>query len=139
MRIDPAIASLRRDPMIQRRARARMVAAVVGWRGEPEVAAVLAALERFGAGAPLRRCPDLHRLFAEALAAPGLAGGLCGRLAAELGREPFGQPPFRHGFDGVIATLQLARSGRAQLFLHAHEPGWQDLATVEFSQAVRHE
>jgi hypothetical protein len=45
----------------------------------------------------------------------------------------------RHGFDGQFSTLLLARAGRAQLILHAREPGDAHYARVSFSDAVRHE
>ena len=59
MRIDPAVAAMRRDPALQRRAQAAMIAAGEEWRREPPVAAMLAELERFGAGEPLEACPAL--------------------------------------------------------------------------------
>ena len=139
MRIDPAIAAMRRDPALQRRAQAAMLAAGDEWRREPPVAAVLRELEDFGAGAPLDACPALDAVFTLGDPASGLTGPLCRALAAVLEREPFGQAPFRHGFDGEVSTLLLARAGRAQLVLHAREPGRWDPASAGFSDALRYE
>lgn len=139
MRIDPAIAAMRRDPALQRRAQAAMVAAGDEWRRETPVANMLAELARFGAGEPIEACPALDAVFTLGAAPDALTGSLCRRLAAVLEREPFGHPPFRHGFDGKVATLLLARAGRAQLILHAREPGRWDHATAGFSDALRFE
>ncbi len=137
MRIDPAIAALQADRAPQRRAQAAMVAAGDAWRAEPQVAAALTECERFGAGAPLEACPALEALFTKANAAPLLAGSLCRGLAQAIAAEPFGHPPFRHGYSGGLATLMLARSGRAQLILQAREPGENAFETVRFSDALR--
>jgi hypothetical protein len=139
MRIDPAIAAMRRDPALQRRAQAAMIAAGDAWRREPPVADALAELARFGAGEPLEACPALDAVFTLGAAPDALTGSLCRRLAEVLAREPFGHPPFRHGFDGQVATLLLARAGRAQLILHAREPGGWEHAAAGFSDALRYE
>lgn len=139
MRVDPAIAGLRRTPALQRRAQAAMIAAREAWRRDPCVMTVWAELERFGSDEPIASCPALDAVFAGPDAAPGLVATLCRRFAALLVSEPFGHPPFRHGFDGQISTLLLGRAGRAQLILHAREPSRHDHATAEFSHAQRYE
>lgn len=139
MRIDPAIAAMRRDPALQRRAQAAMAAAGDEWRREPAVAVMLAELERFGAGEPLETCPALDAAFIDREAAGDLAASLCGHFAGLLAQEPFGHPPFRHGFDGKVSTLLLASAGRAQLILHAREPGSYDHTSAGFSDALRYE
>ncbi len=139
MRIDPMIAALQADPRLQRRTQARMVATMEAWRADPAVAPAVAELERFGAGAPLEACPALEALFTGAQAAPELAAGLCRLVAAALVEEPWGHPAMRHGYDGAASTLLLARSGRAQLILHAREPGAADFTTVSFSDVLRYE
>jgi len=139
MRIDPAIAAMRRDPVLQRRAQAAMIAAGKAWRGEPQAAAIAAELERFGAGEPLESCAGLDAVFTGSDAARGLAASLCRRFAELLASEPFGQVPFRHGFDGHASTLLLARAGRAQLILGAREPGEWGHDTAGFSDALRYD
>jgi len=96
MRIDPVIAAMRRDPALQRRAQAAMIAASDRWRAQPTTAALLADLERFGAGAPLEACAALDALFTGG-EAPQLAAEFCRGFAAVLDGEPCAHPPFRHG------------------------------------------
>lgn len=139
MRIDPAIAAMQRDPGLRRRAQVAMLASADGWRGEAQVAAVLAGLDAFGAGSSLDNCGELHDVFVDPVAALRLAAGLCSRFVAELEREPLAQLPFRHGFDGAISTILLAISGRAQLVLHGHEPGASRFASADYADAQRHE
>jgi hypothetical protein len=139
MRIDPAIAAMRRDPALQRRAQAAMIAAGGEWRQEPAVAAMLDELDSFGAGEPLEACPALDAAFTGRRAAGELAAALCRRFTSMLEEEPLGHPPFRHGFDGHVSTLLLARAGRAQLILHAREPGRWEHATAGYSDALRYE
>jgi hypothetical protein len=139
MRVDPAIAELRRDRAPQRRAQAAMAAVRDAWRQEARVAPVFEAFEAYAAGASLGACPGLARLFADGDAAGEFVAGLCRALAAALAHEPFGQAPFRHAFDGVRSTLLLARSGAARLSLLAQEPGSFESATAVFSDAERYE
>lgn len=140
MRTTPAPATIPlspADPGRRQRAQAAMRAAGAAWRADPAVGAILAELERFGAGAPLEGCPRLEALFTDTASAPAFAAAWCRQQAAALGREPLGLPAFRHAFDGTISTLLLARSGRAQLILHAREPGTAAFDTVRFTDGVR--
>ena len=139
MRIDPAIAALQRDRTLQRRAQAAAVAAVDRWRAMPGTRAMLAGIDRYGQAAPLGTCPGLPALFAEGQAVPVVLAALVRELCAALAAEPFAHPPFRHGYDRGTATLLLARSGRAQLVLHASEPGQRRFDTVSFGDGERHE
>lgn len=139
MRIVPAIEAMRREPGLQRRAQADMIATGERWRDVPEVRPLLADLERFGAGAPLKACAVLANAFANAGRAIALAASLCREFTPALERRPMGQLPFRHGFDGAVSTLLLAHSGRAHLVLHAREPGEWHFATAGFGDALRHE
>ena len=139
MLIGPAIAEMRRDGNVQRRAQAEMIAAGDAWRRQPAVAAVLPDMERYGAGAPLADCPALTRTFGAGDEAIALTSSMTRLFATELARNRFGQLPFRHGFDGQVSTLLLARNERAQLILHAREPGAWAYATAGFSHAERHD
>jgi len=139
MRIDPAIAALRGDRAPQRRAQAAMAAACEAWRAEPAVAPVLADLERFGAGEELAQCSALDALFTRPGGAGALVDALCRQHLPVLRESPFGHPVFRHGYDGEVSTLLLARAGRAHLVLHALEPGRREFASAGFSDAVRFE
>lgn len=139
MRIDPAIAALRRDRAPQRRAQAATATAVDAWRAVPEVRGVLADFERYAGGAQIEACPDLLAVFAEGDAAPAFVAPLVGTLCAALAAEPFGHPPFRHGFARGTSTLLLARRGAAQLVLHACEPGRRAFDAAGFSDGERRE
>jgi hypothetical protein len=139
MRVDPAIADLRHERARQLRMQAAMFAVRDAWRHETRVAPVFTAFEAYAAGAPLADCAPLAELFAEGETAGHFVGRLCTALAKALARERFGQPPFRHAFDGALSTLLLARSGPARLSLLAQEPGEYETAGVLFSDAVRHE
>jgi hypothetical protein len=139
MRVDPAIAVLRRARAPQLHVQAAMYAVRDAWRRGARVAPVLEAFEAYGAGAPLTGCQALAELFSEGEAAERLIAGLCAALSGALAGEPFGQVPFRHAFDGSLSTLLLARSGTARLSLLAQEPGSYESASVLFSDAERHE
>lgn len=116
-----------------------MVAACDGWRAAPEAVRVLAELERFGAGASLAACPALGAVFTDGGSAPRLVAVLVRCFCGVMTREPFGHPPLRHGFERGASTLLLARAGRAQLVLHAREPGSWSFDGVGLSDAERHE
>jgi hypothetical protein len=139
MHVSAAIADLRTDRGPQLRAQAAMIAAREAWRREPGVAAVLADLEDFGRGAALSACLALADLFAPGDAAAGFAARLSGVFTDRLRNRPLGQLPFRHGFDGVLSTLLLARAGTARLTLVAHEPGEFASTSVLLSDGVRHD
>ncbi len=139
MRIDPAIAALRRDRAPQRRAQAVSVAACDAWRAMPDVGGVLADFGRYGEGTPLECCPKLLALFADGDSTAGVMTALVRELCAALAAEPFAHPPFRHGYDRGTATLLLARCGQAQLVLQAVEPASRSIDVVSFSDAERHE
>jgi len=139
MRIDPAIAALRADPGLQRRAQGVTTAAIEAWRARRDVAAALGELDRFGAGAPLEACPALEALFTAGGSAFALADAFCATMAETLSGEAFGQVPLRHGFDGTVSTLLLARRRRAHLVLHAIEPGDYTFERVTFTDGLRYE
>lgn len=116
-----------------------MRAAREAWQKEACVAPVLGELDGFGHGAPLSACPALAELFGESGSAERFVARFCARFAAALAGERLGQLPFRHGFDGVLSTLLLARSSTARIMLVAQEPGEYEATSVLFSDAVRHD
>ncbi|MEO6387225.1 MAG: hypothetical protein ABIT16_07325 [Croceibacterium sp.] len=138
MRIDRAIAEMRRDRTLQRRAQRRMKGADEAWRGLPQIAPVLADLERYGSGTALADCDALRNVFCGDNALE-IARSATDLFARELNANPLGLLPFRHSFDGTVSTLLLAKSGRAQLILHSREPGASDYTTAGFSDAERYE
>jgi hypothetical protein len=130
---------LRRDRAPQQRVQAAMFAVRDAWRREVRIAPVFAAFEAYAMGAPLAACPALAELFDGGGVAEALVAGLCATFTGALGREPFGQVPFRHACNGTLSTLLLARAGAARLSLLAQEPGDYDSAGVPLSDATRHE
>lgn len=139
MRVDPVIAALRGDCAPQRKAQTRMVSACDAWRAETAVARVLRELEAYGAGASLADCRVLETTMTSTAAARELTASFCRHFSGALSEMNLGHPPFRYGFDGRRSTFLLARSGRAQLTLHALEPGRADPLQVSFSDSSRHE
>lgn len=97
------------------------LAAMLGlWRARPEVVPALAALERFGEGAPIEACPELTVLFDGASgAAHDFVSGLIETGLAGLAAHPLGQLPLRHAASAAAHTLLLAHWGRATLSLVA--------------------
>lgn len=139
MRIDPAIAALQRDPSLQRRSQQVLVERCRAWQRSPAVAPLLAEVRAFGEGAAIDDCPLLQACFTGQGEAERLAGSLATVMAALLREEPFGQPPFRHSFDGQLSSLLLLREGRADLLLQSREPGKWEHEAATFSDAVRFE
>lgn len=93
----------------------------------------------WGEGAALEDCPALEQIFT----APGKAEDLMQALACHFSKaiaaNPLGHPPFRNSFDGYGSTLQLAKSGRAQLLLQAREPGSYSAQAATFSDNLRYD
>lgn len=139
MRPDPAIAALQRDPALQRQAQQAMIAACHAWRALPAAAPLVAALAHYGEGAALEDCPALEAAFTTPHGAGAAGQSLVRHFATQLLQQPFGQLPFRHAFDGEVSTLLLARSGRAQIVLHAREPGAWQHDQAGFSAGDRYE
>ena len=120
MHIRPELAALRSDDAPQRRAQARLIAVVDDWRATPPVAAAAAELGSFAKGIPLDDLPLLSALFtAGDPSAQQFTSSLVALLVAELRDDPLGQVPLRHFSDGMLASLVLARQGRAALVLQA--------------------
>jgi hypothetical protein len=95
-------------------------AALARWRSRADVAAAVAALARFDAGAALENVPALARLFTDRGAAADWAGGLIAPLAQTLAAEPLAQVPLGHANAPGVARLRLASHGRAGLTLVAY-------------------
>lgn len=142
MRIDPAIAELRRDPAPQQRAQAALERARDGWRVSPPIAALLAELRDYGAGAKFAACPVLARALGDFAFARDLVGRLMTALAAGVRAHPLGHVPLRHQYAQGLAVLQLAQAEGATLSLLCYEAraGAVGLAeTVCFAGGERHE
>lgn len=92
------------------------------WRARPDVAPVLAELERFGAGEPIDSCPALAALFdGMSPVAREFAFGLVEAGLSGLTAHPLGQLPLRHGVAQTAHTLLLAHWGAATLSLVVYD------------------
>jgi hypothetical protein len=120
MLIHPELRALRDDDSPQRAAQDALYASLAVWRVRPEVAAVLAAIDRFASFAPLTECPALAALFrAGDPSARRLADSFSAATANALALSPLGHVPLRHNIDGKSSTLALARKGNVALMLVA--------------------
>ncbi len=120
MDIHPELRALRGDDSPQRDAQEALHQAMAGWRGKPEVAALIDSLTAFANGAALADCPELAALFeAGNGAAPALAADFTAATAEALAAAPLGHVPLRHFTDGVSSTLLLIRTGNVTLSLVA--------------------
>lgn len=120
MILHPRLRALQSDDGPQRAAQGVLQSALASWREQPDVAPVLAALDRFADNTPLDRCPSLAALFGKGDPAGRLfAAGFVSAVAQALGAAPLGHVPLRHAAEGKTSTLVLARCGRAALSLIA--------------------
>lgn len=142
MRIDSAIAELRRDPAPQLEAQAALEAARDAWRATPAIAVLFAELDRYGAGEGLGDCPRLECALTDLRDARALVDPLVARLIAGLAAHPLGHSPLRHQYAPGLAVIQLALAGRAALSLLCYEarpPKYAAAASVCFAGGERHE
>lgn len=140
MRIDPAIAALRSQSAAQRHARAAMEQARANWQGSAPVAAVLAELADYGAGASLADLPALYDTMHCATNAWEQAARLVADFARALHLAPLGMIPFRHQLSERLVVMELARSGRASLTLLSYRPlPVPKQGTICFTSGERHE
>jgi hypothetical protein len=117
MQEDP-LAALREDDTTWVKSQKGLSAILGLWRARPDVAPVMADLERFGDGAPLEACPQLAALFdGEHAQALSFATGLVETGLTGLAAHPLGQMPLRHAVTRAAHTLLLAHSGGATLAL----------------------
>lgn len=141
MRIDPALAALRRDPAPQHLAQEALVACRDSWREGQLVARVLAELGAYGHEAALAECPALAALLDCRDHARAVLDGLFEPMSRALRAHPLGHVPLRHQYSSGIGVIQLATAGAAtlSLVLYEHHPGRPDARTVCFTSDERHE
>ena len=138
MQIDHTIRALRGSEASQRHANRALEKARAGWDAGAEGAAILADLDRYAAGCPIRDCDALSSLFAGS-GPDAIIPDLMARYLTVLATEPLGQIPLRHAANGKLTSLLLAASGRVQLSLVAYEPQSNRLETATFTGGERHE
>lgn len=138
--ISPTLARLRLDPAPQLVAQRAMEAARADWLALPGVAAIVAGLDRYGAGAPLRDCPRLEELTASLETARRFAEQFVAVQLEALREQPLGFIAFRHRLSRGLAILQLATAGRASLTLLSYSAVSQERPqSVCFTGDERHE
>ena len=120
-------------------AQGALFAARDAWRADSRCAALLADLVDYGAGTALGRCPALEGALSDPALADGPVEAFLDHMLPVLAAHPLGQMPFRHGNDGGVGTLLLAREGRALLSLVAREPGRHERCAVSFGDGERGE
>ncbi len=114
----PELRALRRDDSPQCDAQDALQLAMDDWRAKPHIAALLAELKCFAAGAELSDCPGLAGLFTPGTGqAPILAKDFAATTCTALAAFPLGHVPLRHFTDGVTSTLLIAREGNVTLSL----------------------
>ena len=91
MRVDRAIAAMRRDRTLLQRAQAIACTAARRWREDARIAPILAELEEYGRGAPLSSCPALGALFETGPGARDFAERFCAAQSAALVTRPLGE------------------------------------------------
>ncbi|MGX7894705.1 hypothetical protein [Tsuneonella sp. HG222] len=139
MRIDPVIEAMRRDRSVLQQAQGVVFDAARRWSQDPRIAPVVEELDAFGAGASLFDCPLVSDLFGPGRAAQEFVASFARGQCAALTEARFAQVPFRHAYDGRMATLLLAQRGPARLTLVSFEPGSHAGGPLVFSDSVRHE
>ncbi len=139
MRVDPAIAAMRRDRTKLGKAQSAVFDAARRWTGDARVAPILADFAIFARGASLFDCPRLAEMFEPGEQAREFADLFVSAQCCAVAAEQFAQVPFRHAYDGRMATLMLAQHGSARLSLVSYEPGRHGGGSLVFSDSVRHE
>jgi len=129
MELRESLARLRHDDREWRSIQQALARVLKTCRAEPAVAPVLAAIKRFGKGAPLERCDALAGLFdGESDRALIFVGRMVSAVVAGLDAHPLGQVPVAHGRRDMAPALILAQSGTARLTLAAIDGGALALA-----------
>lgn len=142
MRIDPALAALRADPASQRRAQTAMRAHKQAWQDDARIAPILSALDEFGLGKPVEHCDALLQLIEQPERARDLAAAFVNAMTQSCRAEPFGLVPFRHSSQSGHASMELAASHGASLWLHVYDQaglGATAARSVAFPDIERHE
>lgn len=125
-RHDDPVARLRQDDADWRSGQQALARALKTWRAEPAVAAVLAAVKRFGKGAAWEGCFALADLFAPNQddardRATRFADSLIAAGSAALDAHPLGQIPLAQGGRDAVPSLVLMASGQATLALAVYD------------------
>lgn len=119
-RDEDALAALRRDPALQRRAQTALEQAKHSW-ASGDAAMLRGDLKRYGAGSAWEPGSALARCLADAGQARDMVRALVGPIVSALSEYPLGHVPLRHQYQDGIGLLQLAETGRASMSLLVYE------------------
>lgn len=122
MQVHPAIATLRADPPLQRRATAAVEAALGRWRQCDHVSGVHGDLAQYAGGEDLERLPVLASLMAEHAVAAQFIGHLISAIIPALYEEPLAQVPLRQSYSTGYSRLLLWQEAGVTLSLSTYEP-----------------
>ena len=143
MHVHPAIAALRANPALQRRAQAQMAAAREAGLASEIAKGVHSDLLQYGKGAELSTLSELSLVMTDQVAAQRLIKGQNDPLIAALRREPLGEVPLRQTSSAGFARMQLLEVGGVTLSLciyepaqHSHEPSCVQFADCEVHELV---
>jgi hypothetical protein len=139
VRFDPILRALRSDDAQQRDAQQAMIATREAWRADQRCTALFDELARYGAGDDIASCPALASALGRPPVAQAFADAFLDHHLQALRACPLGMAPFRHVSEPNVASLLLARGGRALLMLSAREPGSYPADAAAFSDGERHE
>lgn len=122
MQVHPAIAALRADPPLQRRATAEVEAALCLWHQHEHVSAVHGDLLRYAAGEDLTRLPMLASLMEELAVAQDYVGSLISAIIPALREHPLAEVPFRQSYSSGYSRMVLWQGAGVTLSLSTYEP-----------------
>ena len=121
MHVHPALATLRADPVSQRRNRQIMEEAHLEWLKSDQMRAFASELAQYSAGTGLEGLPDLASVLNTKARAVQLANSFIERFTEACKAAPLAEFPLRHTSSEGFARLQLLQQGRASLSLCAYE------------------
>lgn len=119
-RDEDALAALRRDPALQRRAQTALEQAKHSWASGDAVM-LRGDLKRYGAGGMWEPGSALGRCLVDAGQARDMVRALVGPMGTALREYPLGHIPLRHQYQDGIGILLLGQTGRATMSLLVYE------------------
>ncbi|WP_416831357.1 MAG: hypothetical protein ACMUJI_14600 [Erythrobacter sp.] len=141
MQVHPAIAALRADPPLQRRATAEVEAALFLWDQHEHVSAVHRDLLRYAAGEDLTRLPMLASLMEELAVAQDYVGSFISAIIPALREHPLAEVPLRQSRSPGYSRLLLWQEAGVTLSLSTYEPVSSNTEpeTAQFADCERNE
>ena len=122
MHVHPAIAALRANPGLQRRAQSRLDKAHKDWLTSGATQDLQNELLLYGEGAELEQLSCLQTLITDHSMADEMVRTHRHAMIKALRQEPLGEVPLRQTTSAGFSRLQLIKGGNAVLSLCAYEP-----------------